>query len=183
MVGTGTSEDTNVIVGEPTEDGGIILNSNDHAGTDDDGTIPIINPAEIIIPGDTVSGDGPKRRGRKPGSKNRSSGPTQKETSGDLAGLLLSIHMMGAMILKTPELELTPDESEKLGAAVARVNKEFGVQIMSPKMAALVNLGIVAGTVYGPRGVVLWHKARKEKDAKTHAGVNGAGAVADYMTQ
>lgn len=170
MVGDGTNDSQDGITIDQSDNGGIVIEAGP-AGNDD--RIPTLNPQEIIIPGDTVN-DGPKRRGRKPGSKNRASQQSTKEVSQDLSGLLLSLHLMGSVILKTPELAITKEESEQLGEAVARVNREFGVQIMSPKMAALVNLGIVAGTVYGPRVVTVIHEAKKKKDASKGHPVNGA---------
>lgn len=173
-----TDEDADAIPVTIDDDGGIIINRDTGASDDHGEAIPTINPGEIIIPGDTVSGE-PRRRGRKPGSRNKAARPS-KENTQDLTGLLLSIHLMGAAFLKTPELALTPDEAEQLGTAVARVNAEFGVQIMSQKMAAIVNLTIVAGTIYGPRAVTIFHEKKKAKAAK-HP-VNGAATVGDYAT-
>lgn len=177
MAVTGIDEVRDGAERTPGDDGGIIIDNSLKLSDDIGETIPTLNPAEIIIPGDTV-GNEPRRRGRQKGSRNKQSAKPSKESEQDLTGLLLSIHLMGAALLKTPELALTPDEAEQLGKAVARVNAEFGVQIMSPKMAAIVNLTIVAGTVYGPRAVAIYHNKAKDKAAK-HP-VNGAAAVADY---
>jgi ribosomal protein L3 len=83
--------------------------------------------------------------------------------------ILMGIHSMGAAILKVPELELAKHEAERLGEAVAKVNRLYGGRMMSEKQAAWVNLMMVAGTVYGPRigTVMLKNAAKKAPQAKT----------------
>lgn len=131
----------------------------------DESGIPTIEPSSIIVEAEPDSG----KRGRPKGSRNRTSSgsgkQSTKEVSQDLTGLLLSVHFMLAKIVKCEELELDEDEAAKLGLAVARVNREFGVQIMSPKMAAILNLGIVGAAVYGPRIVAITNNAKKKKEA------------------
>jgi hypothetical protein len=73
---------------------------------------------------------------------------------------------MLAVLVKTPELALDEKEAEQLGKAIARVNREYGIQIMSPKTAALVNLGVVSIGVYGPRAVAIMHNAKKKAEEK-----------------
>lgn len=73
---------------------------------------------------------------------------------------------MGATILKAPELELEKEEAEKLGAAVAKVNAEFGYQLMSPKTEAIINLGMVGAGIYGPRLIAMRNNAKKAKAEK-----------------
>lgn len=124
-----------------------------------DGGIPTIDPIEITgeTPGD---GDSGKRRGRPKGSRNRTTQP-QKEVSSDLSTLLFTTHFMLAKLVKVDELELEKGEAEELGKALARVQKEFGVAVLSPKAAALINLAVVAGGVYVPRAIAF--KANRAK--------------------
>jgi hypothetical protein len=116
-----------------------------------DGGIPTIDPIEVTGEGPGESDNG-KRRGRPRGSKNRSSQPA-KEVSSDLSALLYTTHFMLAKLVKVDELELEKGEAEELGKALARVQREFGVAVLSPKAMALVNLAVVAGGVYVPRAI------------------------------
>jgi hypothetical protein len=84
----------------------------------------------------------------------------------DLTSILLSAHFMLASLTKIKELELEEAEAKVLGDAIARVNREFGVQIMSPKTAALIGLGTAALGVYGPRVIAIGANAKKEREAK-----------------
>ncbi len=144
------------------------------AGSDD--AIPTVEPATIIIEAEP---EGRRRGGRPRGSKNRVNRPqSAKEVSQDLTGILLSVHFMLAKLTKIDELELDEEEAKKLGEAVARVNREFGVQIMSPKTAALLNLAVVGGAVYGPRAIAIMHNGTKKA---TGAGA-GQGRVVDAPT-
>ena len=68
----------------------------------------------------------------------------------DIAEVLFSIHLMGAEILKTPELELDKDECSKLGDAIKEVGKYYNV-LFDPKKVAIFHLAIVAGGIYGTR--------------------------------
>ena len=134
----------------------------DSGGGEDDG-IPVVEPSEIITGEASGDASGRRRRGRKPGGRNRTPQQSTKEVSQDLTGLLFSLHLMGAAICKTPELQLTKEEAEELGKAVARVNKEYGIQIISSKAAALINLAIVGGTIYGPRSIAIMNNRKNEK--------------------
>lgn len=143
-------------------DAGVI----DEVGNDD--AIPTYEPREVIIePEPTEQRKG--KRGRPRGSVNASKSAT-KEVSQDLSSILFSLHLMGATILKTPELALEEKESEQLGKAVARVNAEFGGMVLDPKTAAVVNLLIVAGGIYVPRVIAVANN-RKNAKAEKQAGV------------
>jgi len=101
------------------------------------------------------SSDGiPKRRGRKPGSKNRAGGTSPRsatQTSQDISVLLFSLHLGVAAIFKSPGFAITPDESEKLGDAITRVTELYDISVLPEKTIAWINLAMVAGTIYGPR--------------------------------
>jgi hypothetical protein len=140
-----------------------------------DGGIPTIDPATATgeyIPGQSGE-DAPKRRGRPRGSKNYAGGKqSQKEVSSDLTTLLYSIHLILSKSLKIEELELDQDEAEQLGKALARVQKEFGVGVIPPKVAALLNLAVVGGGIYVPRVVAMANNAKKNKAEKPPQVIN-----------
>src|ERR1017187_6240695 len=96
--------------------------------TDADSGIETVEPGTLDSGrsgsgGDTGSSDSEPRkrgRGRPPGSgsKQRTAVET-KEDSQNLTGLLVSLHMMGAALLKAPEFEIEQAEAERLAVAVA----------------------------------------------------------------
>lgn len=168
-----TISDSGVVIGEP-----IPIPDDDSP----DAGIPVVEPQGIVIPAETSGETGQrKRRGRPAGSRNVNRAQTSKEVRSDLTGLLLSLHLMGAAITKVPELRIDEDEAKILGDAVARVNREFGVELMSPKMSAIVNLAIAAGTVYGPRAVAVHQRLKTEK-AKGKGATDATTAAHDIFT-
>jgi hypothetical protein len=165
MAGDATSgnqdDDSGVLVEDVS---GIIDSDQDGSG------IPTIEPSTITIEPDASETEG-KRRGRPKGSKNSAAGKqSYKEVQSDLTGLLYSIHLMGAALLNVPELRLDEDEAKQLAGAMARVQKEFGVAVISPKAAALINMGVVGATIYGPRIVAMVNDASKKKTPPEHRG-------------
>jgi hypothetical protein len=95
---------------------------------------------------------------------------------------------MGSLWLKMPEIELSELEAKKLAEAVVRVQKEFGVSVLSPKAAALINLGIVGAGVYGTRYYAIKNNRKKAKAAKSKANgaatdVSGPGPVIEGVGQ
>lgn len=147
--------------------------------TNNDG-IPVIDPQAIAGTPDGT-GEPPKRRGGRPkGSRNTPGGKQgTKEVSQDLGSLLFTIHFFLSKALKIDELKLDEEESKQLGAALARVQKEFGVAVIPPKVAAMINLATVAGFIYVPRVVAIGQN-KKNKRAETVSGkVNGQATVID----
>jgi hypothetical protein len=69
---------------------------------------------------------------------------------------------MGAAFLKTPELELEPDEAKQLAAAIAEVQKHYPMTI-SPEAMAWTNLGMACAMVYGPRLYLVRNRQKEEK--------------------
>lgn len=138
-------------IGEPTD--GI---------NDDSSEFPteFIAPASIGESGNSSEGSQPgKRRGRKPGSKNRK----QTQTENDLTTVvLLSIHTMMASFSKCPELELEKEEAERLGAAVNQVASFYTTEILGEEVRAWIMLATVAGSIYGPRTFAILHRGKKE---------------------
>lgn len=81
----------------------------------------------------------------------------------NLTDLLLSIHMMGAEILKDDKWSLEREEAAKLSKAIQEVNKHYMVAI-DPKKIAIVNLCAVAGAIYIPR-IIATNAEHKAKQA------------------
>lgn len=161
------------------------------AGGDRDA--PSVDPAEL---GDGVdprikSGDG----GGEPGGDSRSASNSEPRPGGsgwrslfggdgakpkrkhtrktekalDLSGvesLLLSIHLALSVQLASPELELTPAEAKRLGAAASEVARHYPI-IATPKAQAWVQMMAVASAVYGPRGIAIWYRKTHSESAPT----------------
>lgn len=147
---------------EPNDAEPIILGTDDTLISDaGESGIPSIDPATISYEPDPD--EQPRKRGRKPGSKNRPSATESKKSASDLTALLLSIHMMAAAFTKIPELILEEEEANKLGQAMNRVNELYGGMVIPEKWAAWGNLAITAGAIYGPRFVAHNLNAKNEK--------------------
>jgi hypothetical protein len=155
----------------------VISDSGEVNGAGDDAGIPAIDPGTLS--GSASSGDSERRkRGRPRGATSTYTKRETKEVSQDLTALLLSLHMMGAALLKTEELGLTEKEAERLAEAVARVNREFGGAVLSPKQMAVVNLVMVGGGIYVPRVIAIKNN-HKKKDEAAAAPVPVGGVVID----
>jgi hypothetical protein len=153
------------------EPGGVENERGDAARTTTLGTEnpETVDPFELTTPAE------PEPRARKPrndtgikrGRPRR--GAAEAESAQNLAGILLSLHAMGAVLLKTPELELTEEESAKLAAAIAHVNELYGGVVLPEKATAWINLIMVAGTIYGPRIIVIGAKKKIHEVRETLA--------------
>lgn len=130
------------------------------------------NTGDIIYGTDSGIGDGPKRRGRKPGSLNKpktgdtgtaTGSTTAQKRQVDLGGLesiLLSLHEMGAHLLKFPEFKLEKDEAQKLSASIQEVGKHYN-WVVNPKHAAVTQLCLLLVTIYGLRFMVYFKEKPK----------------------
>lgn len=150
---TGEFDGTNTI--SAIDDSGTESNN---AGNDS----VFVDPASATATGDSGTGTG-KRRGRKPGTKNKSRGTGTTQTTTDLSGMLFTIHMVMAKMLKTDLLQITKDESEELSAAITRVTQLYDVHLLDEKSWAFLNLALVMGNVYGTRLMVASMKVKHEK--------------------
>lgn len=125
----------------------------------------VIDPTDID--GGTDTGDPgyqPRRRGRKPGSKNKPRTGTEEAKSNiaeNLERILLSVHTMGAAFFSSPELELEAEEAKQLARAIREVSKYYPVTL-DPKRLALIELGSVCAMVYGTRGVAIYRRVTAE---------------------
>ncbi len=111
--------------------------------------------------------DAPKRRGRKPGSKNAG---TKAQSKADISGLekiLFSVHLALAAATHTPELALDADEARELAKAAAEVQSHYEM-VIDPKVLAWGQLIMVAGSLYTPR--ILAASIRIKREAKEKRG-------------
>ena len=119
--------------------------------------------------GSNDGGDTPRRRGRKPGSKNASTKDTANLTGVDIKDILLSIHTMLAIRMSCPEMELTDDEAARMDKAVKRVMRHYPLNV-SQKAVDTSMLFYVLADVYGTRAVAFYMKSKVEKEAENPAG-------------
>ena len=112
-------------------------------------------------------GEQPKRgRGRPRGSKNTREKETVRTVGADgVAGILLTIHSVLAVIARAPELELSEDEAAKIAKASISVAKLYNVET-TDKATAWMNLIGVAGAIYVQRGISMSVRWKMEADAK-----------------
>jgi len=80
--------------------------------------------------------------------------------------MLLSMHGMGAMMLKIPELALSEQESAMMAAGIANVAKHYPDTIVSEKTLAWSNLAMVMIGVYGTRTIAIANNRKRERKAK-----------------
>jgi hypothetical protein len=138
----------------------------------DAGTVngfPAIEPAAEFIdagtdPGTASAASEPQRRkrGRPAGSTAATKASKPRNIATGIEKMLFSIHMIGAGLFSTPELVLTPDETEAYAAAVADVASYYNAAI-DPRTLAWVNLVMVAGGLYGSRMVAIHHRLKSER--------------------
>jgi len=124
-----------------------------------------IDPAGVDASGGTSdSGRAGKRRGRKPAA---ASGQEKEKVSSlrglDIKEILLSIHSMLAIGLKTPALALEPAEADKLEDAIKRVWKHYPLNV-SQKQVDIAFALTVAGEIYGTRiaAIIIERRATKQ---------------------
>lgn len=103
------------------------------------------------------SGESRKRRGRPPGSKNRSAEEKTAIHLANLNELLLTTHFFAAQWFATPELALEESEAKKYSDALKEVAKYYNINI-DPKKMALIQLAAVMGGIYGPRAIAIYKR-------------------------
>lgn len=153
----GSSEHVSIDEGrkpEPQKFGGFEIHSPGDIGGDSD---------YIDAGTDTGSGAAPKRRGRPRGSRNASKTETKTASNigENLEHLLLSVHLMGAALLKLPELAIDPTEAEKLASAIREVLKHYPISL-DPKRVAWIELGTMAAMIYGTRGIAVYQRSKRK---------------------
>lgn len=110
-----------------------------------------------------------QRRANGEGSQGRTASQARRKIPLDLKGIeamLLSMHGMGAMMLKIPELALSEQESAMMAAGIANVAKHYPDTIVSEKTLAWSNLAMVMIGVYGTRTIAIANNRKRERKAK-----------------
>lgn len=153
----------------------------------------------------SASGDAPelaagpipaRRRGRKPGGKNRPKSapgkperdaserqaPRQSTRKGvlDVADTALKLgkfHGFLAFILQTPEMALTQSEAEALATALADVSRHYDLPQIADKYACLGALGFTAFMIYQPRVAAIVARAKQRKGQKAHEQSGNPGGL------
>ena len=107
---------------------------------------------------------GPRRRGRKPGSRNKAKATTDTLALDGLKSVLFAIHLSLATVINDSDWAIDESEAERLAKAFENVAAQYNVT-MDPRTQAWFNLALAAGSIYGPRVVGKWIKSRDEKPA------------------
>jgi hypothetical protein len=126
------------------------------------------DPGEFADGGTESGSDSqPRRRGRKPGSKNKPRGTTEEKAQSNLGemleDLLLSVHTMGAAFLNCEELNLDPVEAKQLAKSIKQVSRHYPAMALDPKKLALVELAACCAMIYGPRGVAIYKRVNSSE--------------------
>lgn len=122
--------------------------------------------ASIHVSPDKRNADGSyrRKRGRKPGSGNRSSRQADNSTSVEaLSRILAIVHLGIASATKTPELSLDESEAESLAKATANVLEQFDIR-PDPKIEAVVGLVTTASVIYGSKYYMIRQRKKEEKE-------------------
>jgi hypothetical protein len=82
-----------------------------------------------------------------------------------LARQILGAHMIIAMALKAPELQLAPEEAQVLSVEVAAVMKEFAF-VPNAKVQAVVGLLTVSAGIYAPRFFAMTLRVKATREAR-----------------
>jgi hypothetical protein len=158
-------ESVNTVIGVEGVSTDAEANDNGFAASEPDSAIgDVDNGTQFVDPATSRSdpdGNDPARsytgRGRPRGSKNKSA------VQGSLTSLLFSLHTMGAVLLKTPELEISEQEAKKLNDGITDVARYYTDAELPPKVQAWLNLLMVAGTVYGPRVIAIKIRSKNNR--------------------
>lgn len=149
--GDGVTEPT--ISFKPVGEQYVIDEPNNDGESNPDGTGEFIDPASIAS-GDSGSSSGGtgKRRGRKPGSRNKSGGGASRastsKTTDSIAAMLFTIHSVASAIVKVPALKIPKAGCQELAAALMEVTELYEIPLLSEKGMAWANLAAVATKVY-----------------------------------
>lgn len=124
------------------------------------------------IAGATETGEPKRRRGRKPGSKNRASSTSPRNISAEgIERLLLSIHAGISTITKTPELMLEKEEANNLAVCTANVARHYDLG-QTEKAMDWTSLFIALGAVYGTRVIAISIKKKQNNNTNQSGVVN-----------
>lgn len=107
---------------------------------------------QAIDPATAIGGEqAPKKRGRKPGSSNKTKGAERLALDPkELAPQIQGLHVMLATLTGQPVFEISEIEAKMLAGNIANVAQHFDITATSKSMA-IVGLVAVAGMIYIPR--------------------------------
>lgn len=135
------------------------------------GGIPTLDPFDIRDAGNdtgssATTGTERKRRGRPPGSRNKSATgaqttPVLQDLKINIEDLLLSVHTMAAAFFHAEELELDTDEAKQGAQHIKELSKLYNHTI-DPKTIVWAGFIFWIVTVYGTRGVAIYKRVNAE---------------------
>lgn len=106
----------------------------------------------------------------KRGRKAKTTGPVyDDEARHKLAKNLQGLHVMGAMILQFPELQIADHEADMLADGIIKVSHEYGLEL-SGKTGAAIQLFGAAAMIYLPRLAMLKKRRAEMPVTVDHAG-------------
>lgn len=115
-----------------------------------------------------------KRRGRPPGSKNKSSGSgSNGNAKGKISSpvntgiekTLVSLHMIAATLSGIPELALEDQEAAAIAEGIANVNEHYNIPGIDEGPAAIVMLAGTLLAIYGKRWLILRNQKTPSKNS------------------
>ena len=149
----------------------------------------VIDPATLNGRGDRVTTERasseisePKAKRGRPSTTLKEKPPVSPETVGEWTDLLLAIHTGVATLTAVPELELDPDEAEKLSRACANVARHYALPTMLQKTKDWTTLGIVIVGTYGARiGAYRIRTADERAKARQAEAIRRAASIGQPM--
>lgn len=87
---------------------------------------------------------------------------TNKETTPNVEALVTMVHTWASVLLKTPELMLSQDESKQLSESYAEFSQYHEVPLLTPKRMSEVNLIGCMLALYGTRFVAIRNRRKNE---------------------
>lgn len=134
------------------EDSGETGNDSEQTGKPE-----FADPATAVVP---------KRRGRKPGGKNKpragSSQASAEIVTANLEKVLFNLHKMGAGLLNEPDIAIEKEDAALLAEAVKEIATAYDfTAMMNPKTQAWIDLSIACTAVYGERVMKIMRKHGK----------------------
>lgn len=89
--------------------------------------------------------------------------------------------MMGAMLLASPEVAISQDESKAISKAVVNVAQYYDLTA-DPKMLAWANLTFVLAGVYGSKAFAIYGRKKRERHEKEKTRREGADVLSQFYT-
>lgn len=147
------------------------VNPSDGTNRRDSGGIragaTIVNPAEHTSGDGTTAGtDAPKRRGRKPGTRNKAKSAAFSVDA--VSQTLVGIHTALVAITKVPELAIDKAEADMLSSAIGNVQRHYPIKT-TEKAMDWTNLFICCFGLYSVRYFAIRNRKKANKPQGTRA--------------